>query len=60
MCVLYTYSIKYIHIFTGKINITGLFSDCTMSNESDELYLKAKAEPNSKVKVVKKAKVRKS
>ena len=46
-----------LSIFTGKINITGLFTDCTMSNGSNDLYLKAKGKPNSKVMVVKKAKV---
>ena len=24
---------------TGKINITGLFTNCTMSNDTDSLYL---------------------
>ena len=48
----------YISIFIGKINFTDMFTDhCTISNESDELYLKAKGKPNSKVKVVEKAKV---
>ena len=29
----------YAIYITGKINITGLFSNCTMSNDDDTLYL---------------------
>ena len=54
---MFSYSTKYIHIFTGKINVAGLFPNCTMSNESDKLYLTARGEQNSKVMVVKKAEV---
>ena len=48
----------YVSIFTGKIDFTDIHTDhCTISNKSNKLYLKARAESNSKVKVVKKAKV---